>query len=139
MRLRGPQGWSWFVILGTPAVCSNVTSGRACYRLILGLLSLAAGRHMSGNLAGACSPCSWPKARGQGQQEIEAGGLLGAVVGCEGLSNWKSLGGCWGAGGGECVSGMNKAFLSSAFGLLVPSKDFQSHGEDWATGASLAE
>lgn len=94
---------------------------------------------MSGNLAGACSPCSWPKARGQGQQEIEAGGLLGAVVGCEGLSNWKSLGGCWGAGGGGCVSGMNKAFLSSAFGLLVPSKDFQSHGEDWATGASLAE
>lgn len=87
---------------------------------------------MSGNLAGACSPCSWPKARGQGKQEIKAGWTSGHRVWVRGSVQLEELE--WLLG--ECVSEMHKAFLSSAFGT---KQGFPKPRDAWATGASLVE
>lgn len=114
MRFRGPQGWPTFAILWTPAVCSNVTSGRGCYSLFLGLLSLGCQRTHVWESGRVCSPRSWSKARGQGKQEIEAGWTSGHRGWVRGSVQLEELE--WLLGWRECVSGMHKAFLSSAFG-----------------------
>lgn len=87
----------------------------------------AVGGHMSGNLAGACSPCSWPKARSQGKQEIEAG--------------WTSGHGGWARGtvqleAPQRLGGLERTKPSCPL-LLAPNKDFQSHREAWARKALL--
>lgn len=86
---------------------------------------------MSGNLAGACSACSRPKAGGQGQQEIEAGWSSrhgGRARGSVQLEEPE-----WLLGGSVCLA----CTKPSCPRRLVLSKDFQSHGAAWAGGASL--